>query len=191
MSDNSLEHRQVELEWEIEKLTHRGWTNEEIQAVMKKRTSKPRGRPPTPDEDHVRRIITRGEKSRRSASIKIADEIVDRYRKPDSVADRLKIKSRNAEQLDRYRAQIEELASLILILSRTDREEYILRLGHQARLDVAGEVMRQVVPGSEDLDRAKFHLIEARKAGIKCPPSNHTLFVLEEVLRELRRKVGR
>jgi hypothetical protein len=191
MSDDSPEHRRAELKWQIEKLTRRGWSDEEIQAILKERTSKPRGRRPAPDEDHVERIRARGKKSRRSAAMKIADEIADTYRQPDSIADRLKLKSRKAEQLDVYRAQLIELVDLMVILPPADQEAYLNRLGHQAQLDVAGEVMREMAPGSEDLDRAKFHLIEAHKVGIKHHPTEDTLSALEQVLRELRSKVGR
>jgi hypothetical protein len=68
---------------------------------------------------------------------------------------------------------------------------YTDRLSHEARLDLADEAMRQSATASEDLDRAKFHLIEACKAGIKRPPIENTLSALEQVLRKLRSKVGR
>jgi len=191
MSDDLPEQRRAKLKWEIEKLTRQGRSNAEIQKVIKERTRKPRGRPPSPDDDHVERIRARGNKSRRSEAIKIADEIGDGYRKSDSISDRIKLKSRKAEQMTRYRNLIKELSDLIVLLPLADQEEYINHLDHQALLDVAGDVIGQLPPGSEDLDRAKFHLTEAHKAGIRHSPSEDTLSAVEQIIRELRSRVGR
>jgi hypothetical protein len=191
MTDDSPEQRRARLEWEFEKLARRGWSSEEMQAVLKSRTNKPRGRRPTPDDEHIARIKARDRDSRRSAVRKISDEISDKHRLLDSIVDRLRKKSTKAEQRDRYRAQIKEFTDLILVLPPADRDVYADRLGHQARLDLTDELMRQLTTASEDLDRAKFHLIEARKAGSKRPPTEGTFSLLEQVLRELRSKVGR
>jgi hypothetical protein len=191
MSDDSPEQRRAELKWEIERLARRGWSTEELQAVLKDRSSKPRGRPTVDDEERIALIKRRGSKSRRSVVGKISDEIADRVHQPGSIADRLRKKSTKAEQHDQYRAQIKEFTNLILVLPPADWEVYTDRLGHQTRLDLADEIMRQLTTTSEDLDRAKFHLIEARKSGSKRPPTEDTLYALEQVLRELRSKVGR
>jgi hypothetical protein len=191
MTDDSPEQRRAQLKWEIERLARRGWSTEELQAVLKDRSSKPRGRPAADDEERISLIKRRGSKSRRSVVGKISDEIGDRVHQPGSIADRLRKKSTKAEQHDRYRAQIKEFTDLILLLPPADRHVYADRLDHQARLDLADELMRQVTTAFEDLDRAEFQLIEARKARSKRPPAKATLSFLEQVLQELRSKVGR
>ena len=97
MSDDSPERRLAKLEWEIEKLAREGWSNEEMQAVLKDRTSKPRGRRPiAEDEERIALIKGRGSESRRSVVSKISNEISDQIHQPGSIADRLRVKSAKA-----------------------------------------------------------------------------------------------
>jgi hypothetical protein len=71
MTDDSPEQRRAQLKWEIERLARRGWSTEELQAVLKDRSSKPRGRPTVDDEERIALIKRRGSKSRRSVAGKI------------------------------------------------------------------------------------------------------------------------